>query len=219
MTRQFIYFKPDGTPIAKPVEFTKLMDAAENRLQTGQGPFTGTKEGDDAPFVTNKTREQTLKKFKVVVNKGDVGPTYRIRNSKGVTVFRCREIVAAIDLIDTNGNDKIDVIWTFEKDNFPNATFLGSYVCKVIAGTNTHSQHSYGNAVDTGGVNLEVLAKLLVKNADNLSLQNVIYHDQIWSRGVGWRHYSGIYHYHCHADCCPGVSSSRACGVVQTGKC
>ena len=98
---------------------------------------------------------------------------------------------------------------------------LGTQVCKVILGTNEWSQHSYGNAIDMAfriappaGVDLprqDKLADYLVLHAEELEIEHVISRDMAWTRGSGWNHYSGEYHYHVHVDCNPQGVGTPGC--------
>jgi hypothetical protein len=209
MAREFQNIKPDGTwSTHKTLDQT--MDAARAQCESGLQVYTLTKDGKK---VRRGTRRWVLRGLRRVLGGGSPGPVYRVWGG-GDVLFTCRETVPALHVVDTSGNDKIDLVWSFGKAQFPDCTFLGAYVCKHVYGTSTMSQHSYGNAVDFGRDSMSELydlAHYLVAHADELDLQHVIVDDVIWIRGYGWSHYGGTRHHHVHADCTPQYSGS--CGV------
>ena len=85
-----------------------------------------------------------------------------------------------------------DEIWS----RWPTATNMGSHVVRNIAGTNTPSQHSYGNAIDIGGSQQELdqIATWAARHAQQLGISQVIYQTSIWTPGEGWHPYSGVPH-------------------------
>lgn len=209
--RQFVYHKPNGDP-SPPVSQVKAMAVAGLRVILGKGPFTITIDGD--LLKQGMRRRETLYLLNRKLTNGEVGHQYRVKDASGKVVFFVREVVPAIRVIDTSGNDKADFYWSVLKAQFPDISFAGAYVCKDIAGTNTLSQHSYGNAVDAfPGKNetLQQMANWAVENADYTHAENIIWTDQIWSRGQGTHYYSGEYHGHLHQDFDPSLSGP--CGV------
>lgn len=204
-----MYIKKDGTwSTRKPLGMT--IEAAKNQLDFGLRPYILKRDGK---IIRRGNRAWILRGLKRALEKGEVGFTYRVWAS-GDLEFTCREVVPAVHIIDTNGNDKADKCWSYGKAEYPDCSFLGAYVCKHIAGSSTMSQHSYGNAVDFGRDSMDELYDLayyLLGKADELSLQHVIVDDRIWTRGVGWSYYGGQRHYHVHCDFTPQYSGS--CGV------
>lgn len=85
---------------------------------------------------------------------------------------------------------------------------IGIWSKRNIAGTNTPSQHSMGNAIDWHGKKgvgdpvMQKLANWLVKNADIIQAQNIIYNRKIWNPSQGWHAYSGVSPHtdHVHVD-------------------
>ncbi len=203
--REFTFVKPDGTWATKRT-LQQTLDAAKNQMPNGLKPYTLKK---DQKVIRRGTRLFVLRGFKKAL---EVGPTFRIWGG-GNLLFTARETVPAVHIIDTNGNDKADRAWSVGKAEFPDCSFLGAYVCKHIAGTWSMSQHSYGNAVDFGRDSMDELYDLayFLLGVPTLDLQHVIVDDRIWTRGVGWSHYSGDRHYHVHVDFTPQYSGS--CGV------
>lgn len=207
-TRQFIFYRKDGTP-SKPASLATLFVAARMRIVVGAGPFTLTQDGD--PLATDVSRARVLDRLERVLRNGDIGPQYRVRNTDGV-VFRCREVKVAIEPADTSGNDKVDAfagaVYTLFGDFKPR--YAGAYVCKPS------SQHRFGNAIDfffDSLVHQDEAAKWAVAHADEYSIEHVISRDRIWTRGVGWHEYGGDYHYHIHVDFNPNFSTALPCGV------
>lgn len=85
---------------------------------------------------------------------------------------------------------------------------IGIWSKRNIAGTNTPSQHSYGNAIDWHGAKgigdpiMQELANYLVDNASKYNIANVIYNRKIWNQTRGWYSYSGQNPHidHVHVD-------------------
>ena len=77
-----------------------------------------------------------------------------------------------------------------------------------IAGSNTPSQHNYGNAIDWHGKRgkydpvMQKLADYLVSNASKYNIVNVIYNKKIWNSPKGWHVYNGENPHtnHVHVD-------------------
>lgn len=212
-SKLFVYTKRDGS-YTEPKPMGAVIKAARNRLLVSLAPFTITQDGD--AITSALSRAKTIRRLQHILEVGDIGPTYRVRNKRRV-IFTVREVKPAILVPDdnsTSGNAKADACWNFVKLQFKNINYLGAYVCKHIAGTWTMSQHSYGNAVDIGAptmAELEDIADYIVTNADLLSVEHCIVNKRIWTRGEGWHYYSGQTHYHVHTDFNPQYSGS--CGV------
>jgi len=218
--KRFVYIRRDDTP-SQPVGLLGAMEAAGRALEPGAGPFVLTQDGD--PVGGPLTRVEVLRRLRKRLFHGEVGPTYRIRDEAGDPsasqgsgdgiVFRVREVVPAIKIIDTNGNDKADFYWSALKAEFPDAQFAGAYVCKNII-DNGISQHSFGNAVDAFPGSHETLTQMAnwaVAHADETHAEDIIWLQRIWTRGVGERAYTGEFHGHLHEDFAPSFSGS--CGV------
>jgi len=209
MAREFMWVRPDGTwKGSGPLD--ECMRAARDQCESGLKAYTLKK---DDKVIRRGARRWVLRGLEKALRDGKVGPTYRLW-ANGDLLFTCREVVPAVHIIDTNGNDKADRAWSSGKAEYSDCRFLGAYVCKHIAGSYTMSQHSYGNAVDFGRDSMPELVALynhLKAHADELDLEHLIVGDRIWTRGFGESHYSGVYHYHVHADFTPQYSGG--CGV------
>jgi hypothetical protein len=79
---------------------------------------------------------------------------------------------------------------------FPGLTNMGTHNVRNVAGTNTPSEHSYGNAIDIGGTGrtLAEVASWAVAHAAKLGISQVIYQTSIWTTGQGWHPYTGVPH-------------------------
>jgi hypothetical protein len=85
---------------------------------------------------------------------------------------------------------------------------IGVWSKRNIAGTNTPSQHSFGNAIDwhgkagPGDSVMQELADYLVTNASKYNIANVIYDRKIWNPKRGWNTYHGqsLHTDHVHVD-------------------
>jgi hypothetical protein len=209
MVKEFMWIKPDGTWSTRR-SIGEVMEKAKEQMPFGLRPYSLTKDGER---IRRGARTWVLRGLRRELENGKPGNTYRLRGH-GDILFVAREVVPAVHIIDTNGNDKADKCWSYGKAEYPDCSFLGAYVCKHIAGSYTMSQHSYGNAVDFGRNSMDELYDLayyLVGKADELSTQHVIVDNRIWTRGFGWSYYGGQRHYHVHADFTPQYSGS--CGV------
>ena len=101
----------------------------------------------------------------------------------------------------------------------------GVYSCRLIAGTSTWSQHSWGNALDlfpTLGIYNNDIAEAAVTQATKrtvanrgrkLELSNVIDHlnSRIWTPGTGWHEYTGTVGPHVHVQAAPIKTGVPAC--------
>lgn len=209
MAREFQNVKPDGTwSMHKTISET--MQAAGKQTDRRLKIYHLTKDGKK---LRSGLRPWVLRGLRRELEGGKPGPTLRIWGD-GRRLFAAREMVPAVHIIDTNGNNKADKVWSWGKAKFPDCSFLGAYVCKRIVGSYTLSQHSYGNAVDFGRDSMDELYDLayyLIGSSDELNLQHVIVDDRIWNRGIGWGYYGGDRHYHVHADFYQNMSGG--CGV------
>jgi hypothetical protein len=210
MARSFVHATA-GQDQSAPEDLTGAMEAAEKALVQGEGPFA-LKKNDEA-LSERLERRDALRNLRDELELGVVGDVYRVRDAQMV-VFKIRESIPAPEVLDTSGNGKVDAVWSFVKSKHPDGNFLGAFVCKNILGSNTPSQHSYGNAVDAGAATMEILKTMadeLVEEASTLSLAHVIVGDRIWNPDVGWHDYTGDFHHHVHVDCDPNFSGP--CGI------
>lgn len=208
----YTYVKRDGEPSAL-VKLGKVMTIAAIRIVAGRGRFTINVDGKRETKYELR-RGKTLRRLRQLCSTLDVGSTARVRNGAKHVIFTVRRAEPAVRIVNTNGNAKADRYWSFAKAKFPFCSFLGSYVCKDIAGTNTLSQHSYGNAVDIGAGSMAALgdiANWAYSERDELDIETIIVGAKIWTRAEGWHSYGGEYHYHVHVDFVPNLSGG--CGV------
>lgn len=91
---------------------------------------------------------------------------------------------------------EIQRAWLELQARWPSTTNMGTHVVRNIAGTNTLSQHSFGDAADIGGPagQLEDQASWLARKADELGLTEIIFRNSIWTDDEGWHPYGGIPH-------------------------
>lgn len=106
----------------------------------------------------------------------------------------------------------------------PKISFAAVFVCKKIVGSNSWSQHSWGNAVDVFPMpnsqpsyvqkELRAIADAVVYNATHktranrmrkLDVAEVIDHDaqRIWTPSEGWHPYGGTKGPHIHVSGAP----------------
>jgi hypothetical protein len=217
LSKEFVFFRSDNEP-SKPVGLTVVTAIAAKRLLSGSGPFSLKK--NEEHLGQSLTRRDVLRALRRRLSNGDVGDVYRVSAATGAVVFKVREVVEAVKVINTSGNDKADAYWTWIVNTYPqfHPRFAGAYVCKDIAGSSTPSQHSYGNAVDVF--------------FDSMAHQVQVFHDveagkapvpvahaisgaRIWEPGQPEHAYSGEFHAHLHCDFikqCSGPCGVRNCG-------
>lgn len=209
--RRYIWKRKDG--FSGPIGLTRLMTVAAAKVATGAGPFAVTQDGDQ--IGPEGTRVEALARFRKAISNREIGPTFRIRNKRKV-FFTARAVVAVAEVDSTSGNSNCDTYFNWVKANFSdyNPRYAGAYVCKNVSGSNTLSQHSYGNAIDIFFDTLaqqDRVARATVENAKQLNVYHAISLQSIWTKGVGWTGYRGDTHYHIHVDFDPQYSGS--CGV------
>jgi hypothetical protein len=213
VSKQFVFFRFDNAP-SKPVGLTVVTVAAAKRLLSGSGPFALKK--NEEHLGQNLTRRDVLRALRRRLSNGDVGDVYRVFAATGAVVFKVREVVEAAKVINTSGNAHSDEFWTWIVNTYPqfHPRFAGSYVCKDVAGTNTPSQHSYGNAVD---VFFDSMAHQIMVFHDveagkcPVKVEHAISGARIWEPGSPEHAYTGEFHAHLHTDYIPQFSG--ACGV------
>ena len=92
-------------------------------------------------------------------------------------------------------------LWTLVHANFHQTRFVGIFNKRNIAGTSTPSLHAEGRALDIGllvarpdeKVLGDQLFQLLIDNADELGLSEVIWNKKIWSTTNTTPHtYTGV---------------------------
>lgn len=212
-SRQFIYLQDNGW--SKEQSFAGVMTVAAKKLISGRGPFTLTDDGK--PVVADGSRRKVLMRLRHLLSVGDVGPTYRVRNGKGDVIFAVRETKEAFRVINTNGNSKADLFWSWIVATYPqyHPRFGGAYACKSIVGSGgVTSQHSYGNACDVFFDTLshqDVVYDAVKRGEAPLGIAHAISMHSIWEPGSGEHYYSGETHYHLHCDFIPQLSGG--CGV------
>jgi hypothetical protein len=84
---------------------------------------------------------------------------------------------------------------------WPDTSHMGTYNVRNIAGTDTLSEHSFGDAIDIGGPpeQLAEQASWVANHARPLGVTQVIYKDRIWTDTEGWHPYTaGGHDTHVH---------------------
>ena len=209
MAREFTWRKPNGEWV-EPGAMAPLKAALLNRVDPGK--YDVTKDGE--VVASGFTRTTLLDFVPRRLRAGELGGVFRIRDGADV-VFTCRAVIPVADVPadSTVGNVRSDRYFNFIRDHYPKARFAGCYVCKLISGTSTHSQHSYANADDFFFDSLaqqKEAANLVAAHADELEMYHIIDLNRTWTKGVGWHSTPGNDHYHLHGDFDPQYSGD--CG-------
>lgn len=199
----------------KPHSALRLRLAASARIIWGGGPYKIFQDGDEVGKDLSKTK--AVSRFMDMTTHREVGSVFRVRGKHGRLRISGRAVLVNVLPTDsTNGNSKADAYYNWILTHYKqfHPSYAGSYVCKHIAGTWTLSQHSYGNAVDfffDSSTHQSLVAQAVVNNATQLRAYHVISHSSVWTKGEGWRPYTGEYHSHLHVDFDPQISGG--CGV------
>jgi hypothetical protein len=217
MTDREYVFRTKADRWSQPVGLGRHMSSARQRVLMKQQPFILTQDGD--PISSQLKREAVIDRYEKAVKDRELGATFRIRRTTKDrnVVFTGRSVKDKPDSIDINGNRNADEFWGWVVNNYPTfkPRFAGSYVCKSIAGSGgVSSQHSYGNAVDVffGSIaQQEIVFRDITNRKCPVPVAHAISLRRIWEPGSGIHGYSGIPHYHLHADFSPQYSGS--CGV------
>lgn len=210
--REYRFRKTDGD-WSRDLGLDELMGVARNQVEPGHAPYVVNQDG--VPITTNLPRDEALKKFRRAISNREIGPVFRIRDDRDVQ-FTARATQTLSDADTTNGNEHADVFFNFIRARFEDydPRFAGSYVCKLVVGSNTRSQHSYGNADDFFFDTLDHqdrVADEAVTMRTELNLAHLISRQRIWTPEDGWHSYGGDYHAHIHADFLPQFTGE--CGV------
>lgn len=137
----------------------------------------------------------------------EVGEGLRFTVKDGATTAK-EAVIRIVDWTpepaDTNGSKQVDLyvaclneLW---RDKWRSG---GSLVCKKVAGTNTWSDHAYGEAQDifASWEVMNEIAEWTVAAYKELNVNYVILRDRIWKRETKkWGIYTGIYHRHVHTS-------------------
>ncbi len=106
--------------------------------------------------------------------------------------------------------------------------YAGRFVCKKISGSNSWSQHSWGNADDlfptpndtqkklrniADAVVYQAKHRTVANRGRKLDVAEVIDHDasRIWTPAGGWRSYGGAKGAHIHVSGAPLRTGTPAC--------
>lgn len=215
MARRYAWKDKEGD-WTDPIRFTRMVLVARAKVKSGEGPFVLSQDGVE--ISGELSRHDVLVRFNQAISNRDVGPVFRIRNGNNKIVLTARALIVKLDKVSdsTSGNEKSDFFYNWVVNNYKayDPRYAGSYVCKTVVGTSTVSQHSYGNAVDFFFDTIEhqeKVAQEAVEVHDLLHLRHLISLDRIWTKDVGWKPYTGVKHYHIHADFDP--AQSGPCGV------
>lgn len=213
MARKYKFRKGDEWSAEHGLSY--LMTVAASRVVAGRGPFSITQDGE--VVAQNKSRKDVLVRFRDLISHRDVGSTFRIRKGDGDVVFTARAVESErLPADSTSGNAKADEFynWVMTKYKDWKPRYAGAYVCKLVSGSTSMSQHSYGNAIDFFFDSIkhqnEVFDDVRHGRAP-VAVAHAISERKIWSPSGGTKAYGGDYHGHLHVDFLP--QQSGRCGV------
>lgn len=186
--------------------------AARERLQKHRGDGFQIKPKDRDDWSLILALSDALERYQERLSDSKVGRVWQIK----AVIDGYQEKGAKVDadlraIVETSGNDAIDLIVGSVVVRFPEVKSMGVYVCKRST-SGSWSQHAFANAADFGGPgpwgsaqNIALLDKV------NDFLVWAMYSDYLPVSQVGWRNWSGHYPGHLHVSGAPLKTGTPAC--------
>jgi len=155
--------------------------------------------------------EATLDRYVDLINAGDVGDVFAFDSKDWPYTTTTRLLDATPPLIQTQGNSKIDAIYTFIARGYK---FRSGGICnkRYIDGTTDWTQHSPWGGPDPGSNAFDIFQATMDQmyqtaydlvaeaKAGRLDIGRVIIGQKQWTPTDGWHSYGGNFHYHIHVE-------------------
>lgn len=190
-----------------PRQFYPSRHALRQRALKHGGPVRVARRGDE--YGPKKTVAEGVRSLYRRIRGGPVGEVYFLRTGDS-TIFRVHKIDVAPPVTNTQGNDKIDKIYSAVMDRFDGVLDYGICNCRHIDGSSTWSQHSWCNAWDIGAHTsreMDAIARFLVANRAEFSIEHVL-----WQGQDQFSHNPVDDHFdHVHVDCAPNGTGTPPC--------
>jgi len=166
------------------------------------------KRRGDARWGRPRSRKPALEHFAVLLEKSTVGDLCLLVPIGGKQVW-VRVVDVAPPLIQTEGNSKIDRIYSYVRTHYPRAGSAGICCRRLISGSSSWSQHSPWPRPDPGSNAWDITAgfRLMRKITYALVAEGVLWHNsggkeglpvgraifnyRIWDPIQGWHAYTG----------------------------
>ena len=180
------------------------------------------KRRGDRSWGRYRGRKAAVAHFAALVEKGSVGDLCLLAPKVGKQVW-VRVVDVAPPLVNTEGNSKIDRIYTFVRTHYSRSGSAGICCRRLIAGSSSWTQHCPWPRPDPGSNAWDITAgfRLMRKitNAlvaqgelwhhsggkDGLPLGRAIFNHRVWDPLQGWHAYTGEDPHtgHIHAEGVP----------------
>lgn len=187
-----------------------------NRAILAGGPYNLKTEGEDH-WGPNRKLGSAMDFLRHQTKDLHVGQGEELAANNKAAIFRIRKVQINLTVRKTEGNDKIDLIWSVAVSSFPSIINWGICSCRMIAGTSEWSQHAYCNAIDIHA-SANVMSELfyaMIREAERgrVPIAHIIHSYKIWEPGVGIHSYSGVNPHtdHVHIDAAPNYSGTPSC--------
>lgn len=191
------------------------MDWVKDRAKVVGKPYRVKQRGDD--WGPKKTLPRAISSLKRKTVNGSVGDVFLLSAADGERVFQVKVVEVALKLVDTVGNERIDLIFTAITTRFAGVVSWGICNCRTIAGTSKWSQHAYCNAWDLHASDA-VMAQIfdwaiMEAKSGKLPIAHIIYNKKIWTPAEGLHGYGGTNPHtdHIHIDAAPNFTGRPAC--------
>lgn len=215
MAEKYIISKPSGGN-TRPLGLTRasrVVRRQANRRAPEDARFRLKKRGEDWSSW-RRSLKTTMERWKAMLaNQCRVGDVVVLDIEDHPYSITTRVIEVSPPLIQTEGNNKIDEIWTYIKRDL-GISFRNGGICnkRYIDGTTTWTQHSPWPAPDPGSNALDIFMstmnqmydlsnKLVIGHKDGkISVGRLIIGQKQWTPQQGWHYYGGHFHYHIHVE-------------------
>lgn len=137
----------EGDFSTRPLFLSDAMKILGIKLKGQGGPYRISRVCDTCEWGPEKTYKETMKRVRHLLSEARRGQAYKVL-TKTSAVFRVNKFGHSIRVVDTEGTESIDRVWSIIHDYWPGVDSMGIFNCRRISGSYTWSQHAWGNAWD-----------------------------------------------------------------------
>lgn len=178
-----------------PKSMDLAIDVVGDAMRRHHGPFQLKRPGE-ALWGVRLPLATALHRMRVgVKHHGGVWRIHPTRHHSATWKMRRIDINPA-KYAPTEGTQSIDIIIASTVYRFPGIRIAGIYTCRTILGTNTLSQHAYGNAVDLVGTT--ALMDQVAQWQYGMARRGFLPLAQLIWRGHEWFHGGTVYDHYNH---------------------